>query len=68
MDDHPLIVILDTVYRNPIYPKEEACQAFSKVFLSIEAKTRYGRQKTLDNPRPLAYKENVILDTVYRIF
>jgi hypothetical protein len=24
-------------------------------------------QKTLDKPRPLAYKKEVILDTVYRI-
>jgi hypothetical protein len=27
----------------------------------------FPHQKTLDKPRPLAYKKGVILDTVYRI-
>ena len=61
-------MILDTVYKNPIYPKEEACQAFSRFF--VHGGKNWGRasaKKPLTIRDPWHIRKMFALDTVYRI-
>jgi len=63
MNGHLGFDILDTVYRKIYIPKS---LIVSSIFLLLPF-FKSSHQKTLDKPGPLAYKKEVILDTVYTI-